>query len=48
MKIIKPDNLSLLFTSFMLEERLVLSVGAMGFFTFDTSGPERLLDEAKM
>jgi hypothetical protein len=48
MKVIKPDNLSLLYASFMLERRLVLSVAAMGFFTLDTASEERLLPEAEM
>ena len=48
MKIIKPDNLSLLFSSVMLGEELVLSVAAMGFFTLDVSAEDRLMDEGGM
>ncbi|MDQ5985081.1 MAG: hypothetical protein CSYNP_00785 [Syntrophus sp. SKADARSKE-3] len=48
MRIIKPDNLSLLFTPVMVGEALCLSAGTMAFFSLDPGAPERLLPEAGM
>ncbi len=51
MKVIKPDNLSLLFSSVMLQKELLLSVAAMGFFSLDSPdapAEARLMDEGAM
>ncbi|MEI7636764.1 MAG: DUF2169 domain-containing protein [Syntrophus sp. (in: bacteria)] len=48
MKVIKPDNLSLIFTPAMIGKQLYLSVGSMAYFSLDLKLPERLMEEAKM
>ncbi|MFA6412691.1 MAG: DUF2169 domain-containing protein [Syntrophales bacterium] len=48
MKIIKPDNLSLLFKSFFWAGECRLSIGSCACFTMDEAAPNRLLDEQDM
>lgn len=48
MKIIKPQNLGLLFKSCFIDRKAYLSIAACACFTLDTSVPNRLLDEPEM
>ena len=48
MKIIKPDNLSLLFKSFFWAGEYHLSIASCACFTMDEAAPNRLLDEQDM
>lgn len=48
MKIIKPQNLGLLFKSCFIDKKAYLSIAACACFTLDTSPPNRLLDEPEM
>jgi len=48
MNIIKPDNLALLFKSFVWEGKCFLSLGACAFFHLDTGLPNRLMPEQDM
>lgn len=48
MKIIKPDNLALLFVPCMLGDSCCLSVAAMACFSLETARDDRLLEEAHM
>jgi uncharacterized protein YjbI with pentapeptide repeats len=47
-KIIKPDNLALLFKSFVWGEKCYLSLGACAFFHLDTKLPNRLMLDQDM
>jgi len=47
-KIIKPDNLGLLFSPCMLGDNCCLSVAAMACFSLETAQDDRLLEEAQM
>jgi len=47
-KIIKPDNLGLLFSPCMLGENSCLSIAAMACFSLETAQDDRLLEEAQM
>ncbi len=44
MKIIKPDNLGLLFSPCMLGENSCLSIAAMACFSLETTRDDRLLE----
>ncbi len=48
MKILKPDNLALLYRCFTFAGRNTLSIGMMGFFHFERGGREQLLPEAQL
>ena len=48
MKIIKPDNLGLLFSPCMLGDNSCLSIAAMTCFSLETTRDDRLLEEAQM
>ncbi len=48
MKIIKPDNLGLLFSPCMIGDNCCLSVAAMACFSLETALDDRLLEEAQM
>ncbi len=48
MKVFKPDSLGLLYRAFRFANRNCLSIGLMGFFRFDGSGPAGLLPEAEL
>jgi len=48
MKIIKPDNLGLLFSPCMIGDNCCLSVAAMACFSLETASDDRLLEEARM
>ncbi|MCX5830193.1 MAG: DUF2169 domain-containing protein [Deltaproteobacteria bacterium] len=48
MKIIKPQNLGLLFKSCFIDKRACLSIAACACFTLDTSLSDRLLTEPEM
>ena len=48
MKTIKPENLSLLFKSFVAGDKCLLSLSACACFTLDVQVPNRLLNEQDM
>ncbi|HTN66188.1 MAG TPA: DUF2169 domain-containing protein, partial [Burkholderiaceae bacterium] len=48
MKIIKPDNLALLYRTLRFGRRDLLSLGLLGLFHFDRSNPDQMLPEAEL